>query len=238
MAAKPIFNKLRERLKGLKGAWSKVLAEFRKAARDFLKSIPIPERWRRSYLRCLSIVPLPEGGIKVTLDMSKGNKVDRFFAKAVEEGVPKGGIDMKKWYDRPVNIPINHAKGQIRSYQPTNGTIGSVQKVLASLGPGERAPSGLVKKLLPQQHVTDPLARAIRQNADFSRPSGKKDKAGSIMTFRRLSPVAPKNPDARKRWAKSWFWLRSGMKPYRLISKLQPILLAIAQKYVVMAILS
>lgn len=230
--ARPVFAKLRERLKSMKGVWPRVLAEFRRAARDYLRSIPIPERWRKSYLRCLSIVTLPEGGIQVSLDFSKGNKVDRFFAKAVEEGVPKGGIDMKKWYDRPVNIPIKHAKGQIQSYKPTNGTIGSVQKALASLGPGERAPSGLVRKLLPRQHATDPLAQAIRQNAEFSRPSGKKDKAGSIMTFRRLSPVAPKNPEARKRWAKSWFWLRSGMKAYNLIPKLQPILLAIAKKHV------
>ena len=232
MAAKPIFNKLRERLKSIKGAWPRVLAEFRKAARDFLKSIPVPERWRKSYLKCLSVITLPEGGIAVRLDMSKGSKLDRFFANAIEEGVPKGGIDMKKWYDRPVNIPIKHGSKQIRSYQPTSGTIGSVQRVLSSLGPGERAPSGLVRKLLPRQHVTDPLARAIRQNADFAKPSGGKVKAGSTVTFRRLSPTAPEDPKARKRWAKSWFWLRAGMKPYNLISKLQPLLTAIAKKHV------
>lgn len=219
------LGQIEDRLKNQNEAWTKVMAEMRKAADEFMRGQPIPARWRRAYIRCLDIRPRPGGGVILELNFDKVSKEDAFFANVIENGVPTSGIDMKPWYHRPVNIPIMKTQKQIRGLAD-KGSQARVLAAIQALNPDtrQRAPAGLVGKIRPE-HAVDPLAQAIRQSATFhSQKTGKRrGRRGSVVAFRRLTPMAPRDPEARRRWKDSWIWGRGGIPGRHLIWQLREI---------------
>lgn len=221
-------------MKSPNNVWNRVMIEMRKVAHDYMRAQPIPARWRRAYIRCLDVRMRPGGGVILELNFAKASKEDAFFANVVENGVPASGIDMKKWYHRPVNIPIMKTQKQIRGLAD-KGSKTRVLNAIKALDPDtkERAPAGLVGRILPQ-HAYDPLADTMRQNSAFrSTKTGKtKGRRGSAVAFRRLTPMAPRDPEARKRWQDSWIWGRGGIQGKHLIWELRPLFVEVVNRVV------
>lgn len=226
-----VFPLLRGRIVNMRQVISRTITEMNKAARPVLKSLGIPNRWIRAYLRCLSFKRDGPMGVVMEFDPSKGTKQDRFFAWVVEGGVPDGGVDMKPWFKQrgPTNIPIIHTQKSVRSMTVDKAaSLSAVVRTLTSLGPGQRAPAKMVQKLRPDQHRFDPLASVIRQQQSFLNASGaKRGRKGSTTGFRRLSPSPPENADGDtlRRWKASWYWKPKGYTGggAKVMDKLQPI---------------
>lgn len=214
---KPVLKGLLDRVESLtrEGSkrWRTVAEAIRAAWIQEVMGLPdTPMRWKRAYVRCLKI--RSDGGrAVVTLDTSNAKGPDAMYAGAIENGVPKGGIDMKKWLLKGkefVNIPIMHTEEKRSGYVPTAGhSKTGIERLLTGMGTGERSPGGMVERLQYQYRgqtktsVTDPLARAIRQTEAFVSPqTGRSSgREGTITTFRRLSADSP---------AGSWHWCRKG----------------------------
>lgn len=177
-------------------------------------ALDVPHRWKRAYVRCL-FVKYSGGKASVMLDTTKAKGADAMFAAAIEQGVPSKGIDMKPWYKgQTVNIPIMHTEEKRGTYKVKSPwTRGAMEEQLKL---GGRAPAGMVERLsythLGQNRLTvsDPLARALRQTEPFRGSGRSRGQAGSIVTFRRLSPQSPSH---------SWWWCRGGKKAHNLAKK-------------------
>lgn len=207
---------------------NKTITEMNKLARPLLRSMHIPNRWVRAYLRCLSFERNGATGAVMKFDPTKGTKQDRFFAWVVESGTPDEGVDMKPWFKQrgPTNIPIIHTQKSVRQMTPDKAaSLSAVVRTLTSLGPGQRAPAHMVHKLA-DRHRFDPLAAVIRQQQSFLNAAGvKRGRKGSSVGFRRLSPNPPENAtgDTLRRWKASWYWKGGQPGGYQVMEKLQPL---------------
>lgn len=217
------------RLVNMSQVVTKALTRMRAVARPLLKSLGIPNRWARAYLRCLSYERSGTASAVLIFDPAKGSEQDRFFAKVIETGVEKGGIDMKPWFQSrgPTNIPIIHTRKSIKGMVADKaGSMAEVVRQISGMQPGQRAPARLVHKLLPAQHASDPLAQTIRQQQAFVNANGgKRGRKGSITGFRRLSPTPPEDASSEElaRWKQSWYWMREGFEGKQVMDKLRPI---------------
>jgi len=230
------FPLLRGRLIDMRKVINRTIVEMNKVFRPVLKSLGIPNRWVRAYLRCLTVRRDGPMGAVVEFDPSKGTTQDRFFAWVTENGVPKEGFDMKPWFKKrgPTNIPIIHTQKSVRQMTPDKaGSLSAVVRTLTSLAPGQRAPGKMVHRLLPDQHKFDPLASVIRQQQSFLNASGvKRGRKGSTTGFRRLSPTPPENADGDtlRRWKASWYWKRGGMEGFKVMEKIRPMFAEVFQR--------
>lgn len=212
---------IEKRLENLtsKQLYKRMGVEMRKAARLILAGVRAPSRWKRAYVRCLKITD-DSSGVHLVLDYRKVSKADGFFARALEEGVPKEGIDMKPWYKHAVNIPIGHSQKKITTQYDAKGSKAALIRQIRALAPGQRMPPATVNKLAGH-HVTDPLEGAMRQSGAFTNAAGqKRGRAGSLTAFRRLSPTPPDDPDARERWQKSWIFGKGGRDGAHLMKEM------------------
>jgi len=199
-----------------------------------------PRAWKMAYIRFIRIESTEEKGCRVVFDPGnprtlKGSEGrDALFARALERGIPGGGIHFKDILlagRDHVNIPIEHSKMAVNKYAGVKrGQPSEVWGRLQALDYGKRMPAGTVARLrvepLPGAHVTDPLDGAYRSAQAFVRKAnqvaGTEKRTyghrGTVMTFRRITS----NTDDNK-----WVWMRQGVAgqhPSRRVRKQIPAL--------------